>query len=108
IQRPEPIRIPNTDERVLSEQQQRKCALDLRQRFAESIEQVVTFGSGKQMQDDLAVARGLKDGTLLFEPIAERLRIDQISVIDHGYRTASANAFDDDRLGIALAAVAGS
>ena len=60
---------------------------------------------GEEVQNDFAVAGGLENRTLLFEPFTQGDRIDQITVMYEADRAIA--AIDDDGLGISFIAVAG-
>src|SRR5215471_4175282 len=105
IQRPEAVRIADTDERIFGEKQQREDALNLRERFAERPEYIDGFGSCQKVEDDFAVARRLENRAVFLEPFAQRKRIDQIPVVDE--RNGAVTAVDDNGLSVAFVTVAG-
>jgi hypothetical protein len=63
------------------------------------------LGAGEQMKNDFTVACRLENCALTFESVSQGLCVDQVAVVDQGYGSVSADAFNDDRLRIAFVAV---
>jgi hypothetical protein len=90
---------------ALGQQQQGEGAPDLFQGDHQRLDHILPRVASHEMQNDLGVAGGLKDGALPLETAADLHRVDQIAVVNDGQRPHG--GLDDNRLGIEQRARAG-
>ncbi len=103
-ERPEPMRIPNGNQPVFRQQDQRERTLGLRNRLDQRLLGRRRHGPGVQVQQHLGVARRLEDGSLPHEVVAQLLGVDEVAVMADG--DLAVGAVDDDRLRVVEPAVA--
>ncbi len=94
-QRAKPERVANADDLAIAHDHQGKRSLDLPQGRKDAARGIRLR---QQMQDDLAIDRGLEDRALLLEFIPKQGRIDQIPIMPDGQLPPAALAHQ--RLGI--------
>ena len=83
-QRPEPMGIAGPDEFVLGEDHQRIGAFDAAHGLDQGTLVPGPCGLGQEMQDDLAVHRGLEDGSAGLEFLAQLGRVGEVAVVADG------------------------
>ncbi len=104
-QRAEATRIAGGIDRVGGDQHHRKGSLNAAQSIGDGFRHALLQGMSDQVQNDLAVAGGLKDGALPLEALADIGRVHQVAVMRQG--NASLVALDADGLGVQQRRVAG-
>ena len=92
-ERPEPVGITEAEDLAFAHEHDRERALDTAQRRKHA-SRVARLR--QQVQDDLAINRGLKDGALAFEFLPQLGGVDQIAVMTD--RDLPATGIDDKRL----------
>ena len=83
-ERPESVRIADGDQLLRGHQDQRKCALQLRDRKPHGILDRIGLQSRlrDEIRNDLGIARRVEDRAALFEHTAQSARIAEIAVVD--------------------------
>ena len=104
-ERTEAERVAHADDFALAHQDEGKGALHLAERLDEDAVAEAVGRLGHEVEDDLAVDRGLEDGALGFQFVAQEVGVDQVAVVADG--DLAARAIDDDGLGVFERAGAG-
>ena len=103
-QRAEAVRIAHADHFVFGEDNERVSTLE----FADGADEyilAVAGGSGKPVQNDFAVDRGLKNGAALFKFLAQDSGVGEVAVVRDGNLTA--RTIHRERLRVANVGTAG-
>ena len=104
-QRTNAERIAAADHAFRGQADQRIGALDLFQRVDEAIEQGAIVGRGDEVDDDLGIARRLKDRSAAHQYLAQRHRVGNIAVMRDC--KAAGGQVGEQRLDIAQRRLAG-
>ena len=100
--RPKAVRVTKTDDLALAHEYDGECPLQAPQGRDSAAR---TRGLGQQMQHDLTIHGGLKNGALFLEFRAQRSGVDEVSIVSDG--ELSACGIDHEWLGIFERARAG-
>ena len=83
-ERPEARGVTRRDQPVLGQHGERIGAANLGDRLAQRLFDRCRLRPGVEVQDDLGVAAGLKDGSIAHELVAELEGVDEVAVVAHG------------------------